>query len=499
MAGGTLIAAPWGNPYQWREAQYDTSYLDCRGGSNHGGVFRSTTVLDALIACYKPEKILVVLADTVSQARKRNAKTPIINIDEVDGYIGLISSIRDRIVEWIRRESKSAQLDRYVSSDRLDIEIVPGIGVFNGWRFGVVKQVRRQFNPMESYIAEVAILILSKLLEVKPDRVIIDLSHGINYMPASFYQAAKIATQAYIVAEPERKQIELTYINSEPVTPGESGREVHRIYIVEKAGVDVDSAIEQMSLWINTYVKKQAKGNYRQANISPDRKELKDANIETGKIHDAINKQIEYGIAASRAIVYAMPLALLTLAGEIEEKNLEMRTAIANLMKLLELRNRHTEIDRQGKQIKPYLFLNIENTILAIYTAGLIEYARKIKRTLIPDRSDIKDQGIEITILEKAVDSLGIIYREIGLNEINNIKKRCLNPKNIENCIFPIYIGIWPEEKCNIGSLDIRNLKAHAGLEKNIVEASIRRDSIYLRYRKDCWEELLKKLQENTF
>ncbi|MEL9991494.1 MAG: TM1812 family CRISPR-associated protein [Thermoproteus sp.] len=75
---------------------------------------------------------------------------------------------------------------------------------------------------------------LDVLEELGPSEVHLDLSHGVNYMPALAKDAVRLAVYAYVTSS--RREVRLAMYNSDPYEPGAARLYVHRVW-EESVGV----------------------------------------------------------------------------------------------------------------------------------------------------------------------------------------------------------------------------------------------------------------------
>ena len=79
-----------------------------------------------------------------------------------------------------------------------------------------------RYSPMnfESYMIAT---LYSRLSRLKPLEVILDISHGVNYMPTMALRAVRSSIYAYLLYGAPADRIRLLVLNSEPVIKGYKG------------------------------------------------------------------------------------------------------------------------------------------------------------------------------------------------------------------------------------------------------------------------------------
>lgn len=107
--------------------------------------------------------------------------------------------------------------------DDADVDVIalPGIGYYNGYVFD---------SPLENAKFVLAKELYDKLRNYMPDVVVLDITHGLNYIPAMTYSTFATLTKAlYVVKERPRC---VYVLNSDSVTQQSQRKDV-RLNIVE--------------------------------------------------------------------------------------------------------------------------------------------------------------------------------------------------------------------------------------------------------------------------
>ncbi len=481
LSSKTLILAPWGNPNAWGITTYSFKYGEKEERA------RSKTSLEAIAKVFEDSHILVFIVDTLA-----------VNFDIAgkECYEGLRRLVLDGVKRCIVDSLEAETLTERLKDNVLNLELVPGIGEFRGWKFGQTegyKDARRVPSLIESYEAEVFAVMFNRLIELEPENVVVDLTHGINYMPATFYEAAKTATEAYSVYS--NKDVRLIYLNSEPYSKDASLLNIH---VVVEETFSPKSSLDRIAHWMDLFLRKE--GNLQLSIASLVSKEkAKEIGKELNDIRDRFSYIYLKGLEAARGILFSMPLAILYLANEIKE--FRPFNIVKDINYIRDLRNRETTI-RDKKIFIPLLF-SLDRTKALIYSASLLNYILKITSDIKDfDISKVKKSGAPLDLLRKLSESLGSTYRAVAEHEIDNLRKGCLNLDEKISCEIEIAEGSWPEKECDSSSAVTRNIKAHAGLERNMVEGLRVGSEIYLRYRlgkEDCWNVLQGLLRSPNF
>lgn len=84
--------------------------------------------------------------------------------------------------------------------------------------------------------------MLRDMLKLEPERVVLDVSHGINYMPILAYHALRLAAAAYVFLN-GIDELEILYYNSDPVLVEKSKAIIH---LIEIERLDKEKALETL-------------------------------------------------------------------------------------------------------------------------------------------------------------------------------------------------------------------------------------------------------------
>jgi len=215
MAGrraGRILIATWGNPwrigpqdgpcreYSWERVEYVIE--EGRG--------RYLAPLPLLHSQFGFDRIILIVQDTVIYREARD-----------------YGSLR-KAVEADYRKFAEAECPGVV--DALDIVVAPGVGTFRN-SLGGDRAIRARFGgsieDFHSYVAMELAARISGQIDGPGIEVHLDLSHGINYMPAITYRAVRELLSIAAMFEPAT----LVLWNSEPVMgkAGDAPVKLHRV------------------------------------------------------------------------------------------------------------------------------------------------------------------------------------------------------------------------------------------------------------------------------
>ncbi|MFP3218951.1 MAG: CRISPR-associated CARF protein Csx1 [Acidianus sp.] len=215
MAGrraGRILIATWGNPwrigpqdgpcreYSWERVEYVTE-------EGHG---RYLTPLPLLHSEFGFERIILIVQDTAIYREARD-----------------YGSLREAVEADFR---KFAEAECPGLAGALEIVVAPGVGTFRN-SLGGDRAIRARFGgsieDFYSYVAMDLAARISDQFDGPGVEVHLDLSHGINYMPALTYRAVRELLSIAAMFEPAT----LVLWNSEPVMgkAGDAPVKLHRV------------------------------------------------------------------------------------------------------------------------------------------------------------------------------------------------------------------------------------------------------------------------------
>jgi CRISPR-associated protein Csx1 len=247
----SVIGSPWHvypdpDKMRWYRAEYKFSDdVECVDGKPD--YVRSRTTLAALHECLKPQYVIVVAQDTIL------VKNPAELKDDYS-YDDVIKDVENIVEEFLKRADMEVGRDGEVRrayiydevGSKLSIIVAPGSGRFRNLMSVGAKQVTINLDvcgSLEDYYSYLLLSLASHMLAIVERegplsklKVHLDLSHGINYMPALTYKAVTDllpVIAAYIGGGEEGKErdvvVKLSTYNSEPVLKNEDISLIHRV------------------------------------------------------------------------------------------------------------------------------------------------------------------------------------------------------------------------------------------------------------------------------
>jgi len=483
----TLFITTWGLPAVWQEAPYVFS-PDKKSEREY-----CTTLIPLLLSMRevvdkdKLDLVIIVLDSLVDkytprdQARQPRSKCYECYTD-LSKYINgaASSSTYTEAVNYIKQfieEFVNCLLDKYNVDLRVKSHVIvaPAVGSPGGnWVFR---------GELWDYQSKVLIELGELCLNKPYQRVVLDLSHGINYMPSLTLHLSPMLSSILLLAHRELKNVEFILYNSDPFSS-------NRPLVLNKDEVKVDSIylihrrikLTELSGWAHCEVTKYLG--------------LKKA------LDNIFHEILDYVKYLYTSLYYPLPLALYCLTREDTCRRL------------------NEAWDKIKKGLEDSVFVNREKceVLRPITVDPLTLYMYYVARALC---KRLGDHGIEdpsITRLrEREVEVYELVHKALHrvaqhelddiVNKMRELRSRevlykCLKGSWIRLCQLRAIVGT--EKDCCIEKIDLyklenrRNLVAHAGLLKDLVEVFVEDDAkIKIRYVKR--EELLKNMLEALY
>lgn len=225
-----VLVATWGNPFGWFETTYrvDCGEFDIKDCRNSKVVSRSS--LPVLIDALKPDRVLIITADTLVNMRSRDGSEPPFEDVRPSAYDEVLEDVRNRVRWWINERAKELE-EHGVNPETIEtfrnaeIFVAPGLGDF--------PNAAVSGDLLDFYGS-----LLHRLAEWLPEgnsEVILDITHGINFMPVLTYRALTnlLGLSAYL------NRVQFVVVDSEPVPldGGEKSGRAMAIRVMENTEV----------------------------------------------------------------------------------------------------------------------------------------------------------------------------------------------------------------------------------------------------------------------
>lgn len=215
-----LIVSIWGDPGGWSKVSYRVPEIHkvrrCRLSDvvMSGQTYSYKCTLGALLEAYrdKVSKSIVYVADTLAFSR---------HISRYIGSSNASSSLKsyDDIIVHVKHYINSILDDGdYINPsdrDKIEYAVLPGVGVYKRGGNGPIAEFTG--SPLNYYYG-LLFDLYTRLRKEDVDTIILDVSHGINFMPILGFNAVIEAVKLYALEK--SSDVRLVVLNSDPVFPG---------------------------------------------------------------------------------------------------------------------------------------------------------------------------------------------------------------------------------------------------------------------------------------
>jgi CRISPR-associated protein Csx1 len=483
----TLLVTTWGLPARWIEASYvftpgeKTKVNSCttlipilhsiREAIEEGKVDLAFIVLDSLIDKFtgRPEK----LDSKCFECYKKHSHYL---DEETDTYVEMINNIRKFVEELVKCLLEEYNLDIEIKPH---IIVAPAVGSPGGrWIFK---------GELWDYQSKVLIELGEMCLSKPYQRLILDLSHGINYMPSLTLQLLPMISSIILLSHQELNNVKITVYNSDPVaqvtTPIPS--------ILNKNEVEVDSLFlvhrGLSSPGLSKWARREA------INYLQQKKRLEES-------FHRVCQEVKY---LYTSLYYPLPLALYYFSCGDNCMKLEKTWSIIKSeleSSIILIRNR----DR-NEILRP---ISVDPSTLYIYFVSRALCKRLGDHGLEPPSiMRLKEKEAEVyRFVHKALHR--VIEHELGIlmQLVKKLKGQVELYKYYKEswtslCIIRKALDMESEDckkDIKAESIELRNLIAHTGLLKDLVEILVSDNDVRIKYNNiDVIKDLLEKLYSN--
>ncbi len=544
----TLVVSPWGHPVRWRRARYLVEVpLDvgrpgklASWGFMEGEGFESfsssAAVARALRRLGFDVSVRVYVADSIVALPelKNELRTGLRGelyeraLEVVRGLLELIESgsLSYREVLNAAGEVASTYLRGYLNDSLVSksvdtqLRVLPGSGRFKS-AFGPT--FRFNSSPINFGVALELDLIREHLIEglkgeVGPDLIVLDLSHGINFMPSLTLRAVSRFLEHYSAIL--GREVVLAVVNSDPVS--EDGEEalIHLVSLSKftPSGRVVESTVTQLLSRLGD-IKPRFRGvsNVVAKKVSC---ELRECIKPLWPAVSELRNLLKY-VRVGDVLDFSLKLIGLSTSGEPPLE--EAVKTIGCIKEVLESEVRvSVSGGREGKQVEVSRDFTLGEDFPSVIYAYLV--ATKVLKDVgeALEKRGEEPEGLiregELTYVSlkflkevalKQMKKLGISHHTEAIveHEISDIQRKVreyLQQRKKDEIKEPIpYTEIYStvtgtlekelKEKCEI---DKRNFYAHAGLERNSILIKHVKGETYTTRKPECIEEVNKRIKE---
>jgi len=462
--GERICIATWGNPQEWRFAEYYSEDQPRRR-------VRAFSTLNILHEIEQPTKTIIIALDTLADPDK---------LEECGSdYSCIEANVREKI-------------GKYLCGIEAEIVVLPG--VFSKRESG--RQIIFRSDPQKEFLPLLIYELYDRLLNVDGElEVVLDISHGINFMPTLAYRAVTEVAAALAVARTEQVKLRVYQADPYPSLPREIGNRLARSDdLCKPASEDEPPSLRYnkiaeatFKLWdLSRYV-----AHYSERRLLTAPKDYDFDNLDE-LLEKALLLLGAYRLGA------LLQLGLLAKTTHVEDLERVMRRAV-------EFWRGKRRVVREIDGLK----LESDKKFLTGFYLLLHGHAvlRGAKKLLSESESASLDEAIvtfkEIKELKKLLEGSKVVTILVD-REISKLDNKVRKSGNIIND-WTLYADILekPEGKSLLSHRgspsDMERFKrdfiAHAGFHDEVVELRMRND-IELRVRPSEWERVKGALKE---
>lgn len=346
-----------------------------------------------------------------------------------EDYPSLLKKVRGISQDILRCLFEKAGLDSRFREMR--IVVAPAVGrPGKDWEF--------QGNARD-FIGAVLVELGDLILKKAYGRIVLDLTHGINFMPAELMYLARMLASLSLASHPELKEVEVEAYNSDPYSRGASLLNLNLVYSERFENIQFPSYLEKL--------------------LTPSGKPSKEVmafNNETGELRGWVEDFLS-------SLYYPLPLALFELYDRKKAKS-----CIEEVKGAYELWKETTEV--KEKRVYRRVAINYESVYAFLLTGAFSLYLRdKVKVPASPDRL--------MKVSDEIYSKVGEIHTAIIAQELSNLlriqkEEQSQRLKKLEE---------WEQDGKKV---DKRIMIAHAGLQRGLIKVESP-EKVSIRYKRD--------------
>lgn len=205
MDSVSILFVPWGNPYLWKVTEY---ILD----EGCDVSVKSFTTLPLLLQCLSPTYVVIFALDTLAPYSMNMSKSSGLT------YYDVLNFAREAVLSKLRELN--------IDLNNIHVEILPGTGKYNYLdksnfiRHGVFNGKITDYKYSLVYF--LARYFIDNLVNLDPDiciEIVLDLTHGVNYMPTFTYDVVLTLSR---ILKYRFRRVSLKVYNPDPFSTPES-------------------------------------------------------------------------------------------------------------------------------------------------------------------------------------------------------------------------------------------------------------------------------------
>ncbi len=441
-----ILIAPWGNPKTWGYVEYQIE------GSQDK--ISSKTSLKALCNKISPDKVLILVGDTLAE------------VEEIFNtvYENIETAVQEKIKKFLKTPEVGLE-----DQKNIEILVLPSVGKFPNGSF-------------EGHLLDYYYMLFYKLAKIflknTYEEVYLDLTHGINFMPVLTYRSVRELLSIFAFFS----KVKLFVYNADPF----SGKEKKHLFLHLVEETEIEAEIPTIPKFYKNSFSPKLIDTLTKINEKES----------TFKIPQEFIREI---IAFLGAVFFGLPLVIFNLFPNIEELKKYLELAVELWRKKIEI---NLEKDRIRVKRKVF-FTPICQPLLLAWTFAeklrqenlISERCKEVEIKQIEDLSKnflFRNRRVKIFIGKELKD-----LKNVHAKEEWEIYKELIKKKSSQS---PDRLSASSEKDAsklkNQPSPDSRNLLAHGGFEKNIVEIS-KRNSLKVKYKENFYSFIISTILKN--
>jgi len=483
-----LLVATWGLPLLWRRARYRVPQfpgeLCGRSTEIRPGEwvesYSSTATIRKALEGHEVKAVVVGMESVVDKCQRpseagddkqRVDREVCERNEELFGKVQSVEEIRKAAEEVLRRYAE-------LFLGEAEVLVAPAVGWYRSYRFVGSLDTARFFLLDEFY---------TLLNRHRPDVVVLDVTHGVNYLPLVASQALKTAAKALYLKQVSDKQPEcLISLNSDPVAEDGAEAVLHVAEMTKFEEVTYNDLFTDL-----TFSQPAEVIPWRflpDASSPAHRDPLKQ---QTAQLRNRLRATARKIADLAKALNLGLLLYFVTKYDETD-----MEEAVKEVSQLAE------EVKRQALSAEVYRGgkIAVVRRVAAAPEVALLKMAAEVIYDVGTRLAECKweDGFYRLSCLGQRAKELkvGMVAETLFGNEVDDLKNKLSNKEPHEPTLICELINKKDdtETECKPCAINRRILIAHASLNKTTTEVVKRQGELYVRLRKECLGEIERNL-----
>jgi CRISPR-associated protein Csx1 len=488
----SVIVSVWGDPAQWDPVRYYVE--DMRSGDFKLLNRKYKSTLGALMEFYSDAKVLLFVASTLVRFSGK----------VFERYREVVDDVVSNVNEYLKSG------DYCMDSERVELRVLPGIGRFKP-KSG--NEAVNFIGNINAFRVATSISAYEFICRVKPETLILDISHGVNYMPVYVRQSVYDAFNAYVALN--GRSARWVVYNSEPFSKDVNVEDL-QLNIVEDFEVNAVRAREHL---YNDFESLYIDGNFKP--YKPDVRGLESIR-EWRRLNEQTIRFVKFSIMGQIIPLIETMRELIRFEREKLMSELKRYSYLEDCDDIVKITSDRKSLNVQylhAPQYQTTLMMFIKDIVEKLSDREIVEAKNgyeieglgKITEKFIrePGKTLIKNELFQIEERTELCRELQlklnewVLYRAITevserqvefegrktklITVYRNYKDKKVEEDKFKEIIMREREGLQKDVKefMKVKSIDKRNFIAHASLEGNVTLISIRDGKIYVKYSQE--------------